>query len=121
MRAIKRKDGRVVVIHDSSPRLKAWRKDIGEAAQIELRGRPPVADAYIEIELLFLVKRPRTAKKRERPHVAPDADKYLRAVLDALEGIVYRNDGQVTDVAVKKRYAEGDDTGVQIILRLPDA
>ena len=121
MRAITRKDGRVVVMHNANAKLKAWRKDVGEAARAMIGSAAPIAAAHIEIELLFLLERPRTVKERERPHVAPDIDKYLRAVLDALEGIVYRNDGQVTDVVVKKRYAEDDGTGVQIILRLPDA
>jgi Holliday junction resolvase RusA-like endonuclease len=40
------------------------------------------------------------------PAVRPDVDKYLRAVLDALTGVLYADDGQVTTVRAEKRYGE---------------
>lgn len=40
------------------------------------------------------------------PTIAPDADKLARAVLDGLEGQLYRNDAQIVSMAANKRYGE---------------
>lgn len=45
----------------------------------------------------------------------PDADNAAKAALDALSGIVYRDDSQVTDLIVRKRYSETPQ--VQITVR----
>ena len=57
-----------------------------------------------------------------QPAVPPDRDKLDRAVLDALTGIVYKDDGQVCGGTVWKFYAtDGNPTGVMItILTAPD-
>ena len=40
-----------------------------------------------------------------RPHKKPDVDNIAKVVLDALNGLVYVDDKQVTDLRVRKRYA----------------
>lgn len=40
------------------------------------------------------------------PAVRPDVDKFARAVLDALSGICYADDGQVVTVHAEKRFGE---------------
>ena len=40
-----------------------------------------------------------------RPHKKPDVDNIAKAVLDALNGLVYVDDKQITDLRVRKRYA----------------
>jgi Holliday junction resolvase RusA-like endonuclease len=40
------------------------------------------------------------------PAVRPDVDKYLRAILDALTGVLYADDGQVVSVRAEKRYGD---------------
>ena len=39
-----------------------------------------------------------------RPHKKPDVDNIAKVVLDALNGLVYTDDKQVTDLRVRKRY-----------------
>lgn len=39
------------------------------------------------------------------PTVKPDIDNVYKAVSDALTGIVYADDNQITDLALKKRYS----------------
>jgi Holliday junction resolvase RusA-like endonuclease len=46
------------------------------------------------------------------PVVKPDATKLLRAVEDAMTGTVYRDDAQVVEQFVSKRY--GDSEGVKV-------
>lgn len=40
-----------------------------------------------------------------RPTTRPDADNYLKGVLDALSGIAYKDDNQVVDMHVQKFYS----------------
>lgn len=46
------------------------------------------------------------------PTGKPDADNYAKAVLDALNGVVWLDDCQITDLYVKKRYSEHPHTKV---------
>lgn len=39
------------------------------------------------------------------PTTKPDADNYLKAIKDALNGIIWRDDSQIVDVQVSKRYS----------------
>lgn len=67
----------------------------------------------VEVEARFPL--PKSARKVERlnveagrlvPHtVKPDADNVLKAILDALNGIVYADDRLAYDVRITKRYA----------------
>ena len=62
--------------------------------------------------------RPKSTPKRNvRPaHTkTPDIDKLLRAALDALTGVVWRDDAQVAEVSVRKMVAAyGEQTGVMV-------
>ena len=44
--------------------------------------------------------------KRAEPCVRPDVDKLSRALLDALTGIAYADDGQVVALSVQKVYSD---------------
>jgi Holliday junction resolvase RusA-like endonuclease len=48
----------------------------------------------------------RLARGRVDPCVRPDADKLGRALLDALTGMAYDDDGQVVALSIRKIYAE---------------
>lgn len=37
--------------------------------------------------------------------VKPDADNLVKGIMDAANGILYKDDNQVTDIQAKKRYA----------------
>lgn len=49
-------------------------------------------------------KRSEWELRRWRPRVKPDADNIAKIVLDALNGTAYKDDAQVSDLRVKKRY-----------------
>ena len=40
-----------------------------------------------------------------KPITKPDADNYLKTVCDALNGVVYHDDAQITDITIRKRYS----------------
>lgn len=88
------------VIHSQGSALAAWRSAIALSAKAA--GAKPHTEP-VEIELVFRMARPRTVTRSE-PSVAPDLDKLVRAVLDALTAVAYRDDGQVTRITATKEY-----------------
>lgn len=98
------------IIHTQGSALAAWRSAV--ALQAKLAGALP-AEGAIDIELTFTMPRPRTVT-RAHPTVPPDLDKLIRAVLDGLTAIAYRDDAQVTSITARKVY--GEDIGVDITL-----
>ncbi|MGF7050396.1 Holliday junction resolvase RusA-like endonuclease [Paenibacillus sp. DS2015] len=57
----------------------------------------------------YLSKYPEKAAAAERgeilPTSKPDADNYLKGVKDALKGVIWKDDSQVVDAFVRKRYS----------------
>lgn len=99
-------------IPDSRKELRNWTRSIALIAKSHLQ---PV-DGAVGLDLTFLLRRGKTVTRR-LPTVQPDADKLERAVLDALTGIAYLDDCQVTDVEKRKRYAEDGAVGLYIEVR----
>lgn len=95
--------GRAVVT-SSNPQLKDWRNLIASAARDEMKGLPPL-DEPVEVEAVFYLPRPKSVK-REYPSVKPDCDKLLRALLDGLTNVIYRDDAQVVGAVARKRYVD---------------
>jgi Holliday junction resolvase RusA-like endonuclease len=92
----------IPILVADNPALKAWRDDVGtmaNGAHIEPAGK----GQPIEIEVIF--RRPRAASNHGTyPVMPPDLDKLVRAVLDALKGIAYVDDGQVCRIVASKEY-----------------
>lgn len=93
--------------------LAGWRERIALAA----RGAGVLyrEEGAVEVGVSFRFPRPKSHYRKngrikescaERPHVSrPDLDKLVRAVLDGLTGIAYRDDSQVTAIFASKLYA----------------
>lgn len=116
--------GRAVVAEQGRAKLNPWRHTIAAAAAERLAVPLPGA---LEVELLFTLSRPR-AHYRTGRHAAelradapayvagrPDVDKLTRAVLDALTGVAFFDDGQVSSLLTTKVY--GERAGVRVRLR----
>lgn len=118
MRAFMPKGGRFpVVTHAKGPKLNAWRTVVHLAA--------PKGDLLLgplSMTLVFYMPIPksrppvlRTAKQIYDwafPWKKPDPDKMLRAIFDALTGVVYNDDSQIVDLHLRKEY--GADPGVEV-------
>lgn len=98
------------IIHSQGSALAAWRSAVALKAR-EVGATP--AEGAIHIEMTFTMLKPRTVT-RAHPTVAPDLDKLVRAVLDGLTAIAYRDDAQVTSIVARKSY--GERPGVAICL-----
>ena len=68
--------------------------------------------------MIFTMARPRTVSRPE-PSVAPDLDKLVRAVLDGLTAIAYRDDGQVVRITATKQYGSQPGVWVQMWAKMP--
>ena len=107
------KSGRYIMVEAGANKLKKWMRAISSEARCVFE--EPMEGA-IHLVCRFYFERPKSVKKRKLPHVRPDLDKLLRAVNDALQGIAFKDDGQVTTIISHKYYATlgALDTGVLI-------
>lgn len=95
-------NGRAV---DANKKLKPWRKAVTAAASEALAGRDAMVGP-VYVWLVFRLPRPRTVK-RTLPHVKPDLDKLVRAMLDGVtDAKVWADDSQVVYLSAKKLYAD---------------
>lgn len=97
------------IVHNKTKELMAWRSEVAKAAH--RAGCTPI-DGAISIEMQFFYERPKSVK-REHPTVPPDLDKQIRSILDALTGVAYGDDSQVTRITASKEYGA---PGVKITL-----
>ena len=101
--------------------LMSWRQLVaGEAA----RSQTQPLDGAVQITLSFYLPRPKghygvrglRPSAPQVPSVKPDLDKLVRAVLDALTGIAFRDDSQVAMLHAHKLYADERPVGVEVTL-----
>lgn len=106
--------GNRAVVTGANRKTKPWRAEVASAAMI-LRPEGFTSGA-VQIELHFFMPRPiHLPKKYTRPTTKPDLDKLIRAVLDALTGVLWVDDSQVVEIVAKKYYDLP--TGVSITIR----
>lgn len=112
MRAIPYRNGRrlgVAVMHDN-PRTKLWAHTVAVEARRAIGARRKFQGA-VKVQIYFYMPRPKT-NKSDLPTAKRDIDKLARAVLDALTGVCWIDDGQVVDLSATKQWA--DDSGERV-------
>lgn len=112
------------VFHANDSKLKTYRALVGNAMFNEMKKHDMhITDKAVSIDVTFWFARPkshfttkgnRSASYRHRYTKKPDIDKLTRSVLDALTGIVYRDDSQVDYVLAQKKYGLEPHTDIQI-------
>lgn len=84
-----------------------------QAASLVYQGAP--VDGPLVADIVFVMPRPsnkiwKTRSMPRYPHTGkPDRDNLAKAVFDALEGLVYRNDSLIFDGTITKWVASGDE------------
>ncbi len=72
-------------------------------------GRKSIDEGPVRVGLMFLLPRPKTvARAYPTSKYDGDLDKLMRAILDSMTGVVYRDDSQVVSAPVDKRYADAE-------------
>lgn len=107
--------GRMVEV---SEHVGPWRERVALFAH-NAWAHQPLIERLVPVKtvLEFVMPRPASAPKRSTPSMIrqPDCDKLLRAVDDALTGVIWIDDAQVVNSHQVKRYAEiGETAGVRI-------
>jgi Holliday junction resolvase RusA-like endonuclease len=108
--------GRVAVV-DANPKAKSWQHDVKHSALEAMTGAGLVLVAGpVNVSMTFYTPHPKshygtgrnaTVLKPSAPRFPtgrPDSLKLARGTEDALTGIVWRDDAQVVDLDVHKRY-----------------
>ena len=111
--------GRMV---EQSKAVAPWRTTVAWHAAQAYTQAPQ--EGQLTVGLVFVMPRPASTPKRSTPPAVkrPDLDKLQRAIFDALSGVIWRDDSQVTYVAAAKRIAGLDDQpGVHIEVIAQDA
>ncbi|EAC8477266.1 RusA family crossover junction endodeoxyribonuclease [Listeria monocytogenes] len=103
------------------PKSKAYKKKVAQVAKMYAPSTP--IDAPVRIKLTFYVSIPSSKSKawkqraltgQEVPSVRPDIDNYTKAILDALNGLIFSDDGRIVEMQVFKRYSDHPRTEVVI-------
>ena len=102
---------------ESSKAVGPWRERVALQAAHTM-GTATVWTGPVRVQLEFVLPRPTSLPKSKPTPAAvkrPDTDKLVRAVLDALTGVVWGDDSQVVALHATKRVAElGEQPGVSI-------
>jgi len=114
-RATKLPTGKILVYDPKN--AKEWK----QLVKLQAIDRKPFAlyQGPIVVELSFQLLRPKSLPKKVTEHIKrPDLENLSKAVLDALKGVVYRDDSQIIELRLRKFYAyEGETAQVHITVR----
>jgi Holliday junction resolvase RusA-like endonuclease len=106
------------VITSANPKAKGWAATISEVLQAWPHG---LVEGEVYLVLTFTLSRPPSVSVKKRPShtVKPDLDKLVRCAIDAMTGIVFRDDAQVTAIEAQKWY--GDTPGLEGVITWKEA
>lgn len=62
-----------------------------------------VTEGPLRVEVILFLKKPKTSKNKH-PIVKPDSTNFIKGIEDAANGILWRDDSQIIDLRVIKRY-----------------
>lgn len=109
------KTGRAITFTHQTDELVKWREHVRAVAAEVSTGA--LFDGPVELRCAFYLQRPGTLIWKTRPMPTepctkrPDLDNLLKAVKDALKGVIWRDDSQVVEIHAQKRYAAGPGYG----------
>ena len=122
--------GKIVLVDASGEPGRNWRQSC-QAAALLATGDGPLLEGPLHLVLTFYLTRPkghfRTGSAhagevkptaRLYPTTRPDTTKLVRAVEDALTGIIWRDDSQVVAQTATKVYSDDGSCGVDVLIEL---
>jgi Holliday junction resolvase RusA-like endonuclease len=99
-----------------------YEDEIRLVAGFAMRDHDPIPGP-VAVEITARVPIPKSMSKKKRAEIAegdrlpvtkPDVDNYIKAALDAMNGVVFEDDNQVTDLSVSKRYSDTPELAVRV-------
>lgn len=108
------KGGASYIAHITPEKTERYEARVAVFAQQAMAGTQPEEGAvslsvraYFPIPASWSKKRQQAARDGLEHHTKrPDADNCAKAVLDGLNGVVWKDDSQVVTLSIEKRYAE---------------
>lgn len=92
---------------------KDWKRTV--LAQVLERKPAAPVDGPLRMDLVFDLPRPKSAPKRvQHPTSRPDLDNLLKAIKDALRGVVYRDDSQIVALTATKKYGQAPGVSIRV-------
>ena len=96
---------------------------ISMAAQQAMQGRellagPVLMELAIRVSVAASWSKKKTAEALQglvMPTKKPDADNILKAICDGINGIVFKDDVQITNVSLSKRFSETPGVTVRVV------
>jgi Holliday junction resolvase RusA-like endonuclease len=125
-KAIFRKGMKHPAVVEDCSKNKDWRASVKAAALEALGGRPDPLLGPVMISVTFYMPRPLghyrsgdrakglKANAPDRPTTKPDTTKLFRSTEDALTGILWADDAEITTQVIRKRYADPHPIGADI-------
>lgn len=101
------------------PKSRKWKQEIRYAAQkrVEESGHQMWKETPLFIEMYFFLLRPKSlSKKIHLPFRRPDLDNLEKAVLDALQGVVYDDDSRIVRKTSEKIFHPLGRCGVELTI-----
>lgn len=123
-RWVRTKDGRAYPQHYQPTEVEMWQLEVKQEA-VKVAPAEFWKEGPVSLLVIVLRTRPRHLTRKKlpsdaRPATSPDADRLATAICDALQEVVYRNDGQISRLMVEKLYVEGRPS-ITVIARRLDA
>lgn len=100
------------VVTSANPNLKNWEALVRTELQRVMTTTSPAVlaelfEAPVSVTLIFRVARPKSLPKRVvHATKKPDLDKLVRGAIDAMNGVLFRDDAQVVAIGTRKLYAD---------------
>lgn len=107
-----RRFGKGIRLYDP-PKTAKFKRMLHKLAKESYHGKP--LDGELEVIVIFGRSVQKSISKKERklrllgrhrPIVKPDLDNYIKATLDALTGVLWKDDNAIVKMVAEKRYME---------------
>lgn len=85
------------------PKTARYERDVARLLRSAWKG--PALEGALKVSLTFFLAKPKRCK-RAHPAVRPDLDNFSKGVLDAGNGILWADDGQIVECVAAKAYGE---------------
>lgn len=104
-RAFMRPGMKFPIVTSDNKSVKGWEQSVRAAIQQHASG--VFFEGPVSVSITFHLPRPKSLAKRIEEHTKkPDVDKLARGSLDAMKGVLWNDDSQVTELVARKRYAD---------------
>lgn len=101
-----------IMMYDPA-KVKNFKRRLHDMAKYQYHGEPLTGELSVKICFYRAVQNSISKIERHRrltgvhgPTVKPDLDNYIKSTLDALNGVLWKDDNLITTITAHKKYAE---------------